>query len=162
MATYLMSWTPQAAVLPTTLRPAMEYSNLSNFPTMRLLFDSAVDESCYFVGILPQHYAGGDTAVLLYWTASATGDVTWRVLQRGIGNNDSVDGAFTDAFSVVDSVTAADDLMVASMTFSFQQIPPPLMSKGDLCIIEVRRQGLNDSDTLAVDARLLGVELREV
>lgn len=156
MATSLMSWLPQAAIMPTATRPSAEYSALTNFPVMRLLFDKATDETCYFIGVLPQLYSAGNLTVAIYWTASTTGDCVWGSGFLGREDNDVLDASMATIVNATDSVTAADDLMVATITHS-----SPSLTIGDYFVLKIQRTGSDGSDTLDADARFLAVEVRE-
>jgi len=157
MATTLMAWLPQAAVFDTASRPAAAYVNATNHNYMRLNFDSAAKEDCYFQGIVPQVYGGGDTTVKIHWSAGGTGDVVWKAQFLSLADSDVLDAALSSQVNVTDSVTTANDIMIASIAMP----DGGNILAGEFFFLNIERTGDDGSDTLGSDAFFLGVEVQE-
>jgi hypothetical protein len=123
---------------------------------MSLNYDQSTDETAYFIGVLPQSYAGGTLTANIFWTATTTGNVVWNVGALGRVNDEVWDSALAAVDAVTDGVTAANDLMVAAVSMA-----TPTLAAGDLLVLSVVRDANNGSDTLAADAKLIAVELQE-
>lgn len=93
-----------------------------------------------------------------YWTsASGSGSVVWQALARGYADDDAIDQAFGTAQSVTDTLLAANDVHQSAATAAIT--PAGSVAAGRLVCFDISRDATNGSDTLAVDARLIGVRL---
>ena len=156
MATTLQTWTPQAAVYPSSNPPQAAWTAGTNFPWMSLNFDQSTAEKVYFFGVVSQSYGGGNISAKVFWTATTTGDVVWGAKYLGRVDDEVFDSALSAQATVTDSVTAANDIMVATITLS-----SPTLAAGDFLIFELERVAANAADTLAGDAKFLGLTLEE-
>jgi len=94
----------------------------------------------------------------LHWTAaSGSGAVVWTAAARCFADDDALDQAMGTAQSVTDTLLAATDCHITSATSTVT--PGGTATAGNLCLIQIARDAANGSDTLAVDARLIGVEV---
>lgn len=120
-------------------------------------FDQSADEFAQFMVPMPKSWNEGTVTAEFLWSAGATGDVVWGIQGVAISNDDPLDAAFGTAQSVTDSVTAADDLMITAETGAITIGGSP--AEKDLVVFQVYRDADNGADTLAADAKLIGIRL---
>lgn len=156
MAKTLGIWTPAGAILPASGAPGVVFTTGTNYTYLTLDFDQTSVESVYFFGTIPQSYNNGNVTVRVFWTATTTGNVYWYANYLGRVNDEVLDVALTTGSFLVDGVTAANDIMVADIAIS-----TPTLAAGDWFVINLGRLASDGSDTLAADAKLLGIELVE-
>lgn len=93
-----------------------------------------------------------------FWTAaSGSGAVVWAAQARCYADDDALDQAQGTAQTVTDTLLAANDTHISSATSAIT--PGGTVATGNLCVVQVYRDATNGSDTLAVDARLIGIRL---
>lgn len=94
----------------------------------------------------------------VYWTAaSGSGAVVWGVQARCYADDDALDQAQGTAQTVTDTLLAASDTHISAATSAIT--PGGTVATGNLCVVQVYRDATSGSDTLAVDARLIGIRL---
>ena len=155
-------WIGSAAMAPRATNGAAtatkEYA--TNDVMLDLLdFDTATEEGAGFSLVLPQAWDAGTIKFKVHWTAdSGSGGVAWGVRANALGDSDAIDAAFGTEQVVTDTLLTAGDnhITAASSALTIGGTP----SAGDLCVFEVTREVANGSDTLAVDARLIGIEIQ--
>lgn len=149
-----------AAMTPRTTNGAASGSietSSNKIMLATLDFDQSTDEFAQFMMPMPKSWNEGTLSAIFVWTASATGDVIWGIQAVAISNDDPVDAAFGSAVTVTDSVTASGDLMESPETAAMTVGGTP--AELDLVVFQVYRDADNGSDTLAADAKLIGVRL---
>lgn len=147
--------------------PASNYATRDTRNGHQVLdFDADVDEAAIFVGILPRHYGGGGLTASLRWSAetATTGNVVWTVEIERI-NDESLD-LDADSFASPQSVTAAAPGTSGQVQYSEVAFTSGAqmdsLAAGESFRLRIARDADNGgSDTMAGDAELLGVELRE-
>ena len=128
-------------------------------------YDAATDESAVFGGFLPRHYAGGGITVTLVWMAStATSAVTrWAAaFERHDAGGTDLDA---DSFAAVQTVsgtavTPTGATIYTSVAFT-SGAQMDSLAAGESFRLKVTREASNAGDTMAGDAELLRVELKE-
>lgn len=126
-------------------------------------FDPSLVEYAQFQLAMPKSWNESSISARFIWlSAAGTGDVVWAIQAAAISDDDPLDAAFGTAVSPnvtdgVDGVTAASDVMVSPETATFAAAGSP--SSGDLVVFQVYRNAVSGADSLAADARLLGVVL---
>ena len=121
-----------------------------------LAFDTAADEYAQVAFAWPSGFA--TYTATFHWTAaSGSGGVVWRASARCYADDDALDQAMGTAQSVADTLLAANDAHKSSATSAIT--PAGTVAAGNLCVVQVSRNTSDGSDTLAVDARLIGVLL---
>jgi len=127
-------------------------TNDTNYTT--LAFDAATGEGAQFLFLLP---VGWSTfKVKFYWTAaSGSGDVIWAASAQGVNNDDPLDAVFGTERTITDTLIVADDMHVTSSTLAITPANPP--AAGNPMLVQVVRKAGEAGDTLAVDAKLIGV-----
>lgn len=128
-------------------------------------FDAATDESAVFTAVLPRHYGGGGLTITLLWAASTatTGDVVWNTAIERLED----EGTDTDADSFATANAGTATTAATSGAVQYTAIAHASgaemdsLAAGELFRLKVTRDADNVSDTMAGDAELLGVEIRE-
>lgn len=154
-------WIPASAWIPrSNLGTGVDSRELStnkqNFD--ELLFDAGTEEYAQALVMMPNNYDAGTFTARFYWTAaSGSGGVVWGIQARAFGDDDALDAASGTAQTVADTLLAADDMHVTDATSAVTAAGTPGANKP--MQFQVYRKSVDLSDTLAVDARLLGVEI---
>lgn len=120
-------------------------------------FDQSTAEYAQFRIPMPKRWNEGTVKAQFYWTAGSTGNVVWACRAVAVSDDDALDATFGTAQTVTDGVTAANDVMISAQTSSVTVGGTP--ATGDWVVFEVYRDAASGSDTLAADAKLLGVKL---
>ncbi len=155
------NFTPHSSEPPAT--------NYATFDTrgghLVLDFDGATNESIYFTGIVPRHYAGGGLTVYIHYsmTSDITNDIDWDVAFERTGDQ-QLDVDSSPSFAAVQSVdgttvpgtTGFVDIVNIAFTDGAQM---DSIAVGEKYRIEVTRDAASDTST--TDAELHAVELKE-
>jgi hypothetical protein len=125
-------------------------------------FDAGADEAMVFAGVYPAHYAGGALNVDLFWaaTSATSGNVKWLVAIENTSPSDLDADAFGSASSATGSASATNGV-VTKTTVSVSASNAGSPQAGDAFRVKVTRDADDASDTMAGDAELLAVHLRE-
>lgn len=132
-----------------------------------LNFDSASVEYADWKGVLPRHYAGGGLTLTLTWLASSatTGGVVWGAAIRRM-NDDAEDFDSTaHSYDFNDSGTCTAPSAVGensydNITFT-SGADMDSLAAGEVFYLRIRRTVSAGGDTMAGDARLSTIEIRE-
>ncbi len=131
-------------------------TNRQNFD--QLLFDAGTDEFAQALVVMPSNYNAGQVTARFYWTATTgSGAVVWGLQGLAFSDDDALDTATGTAQTVTDTLLAANDMMISGATSSITIGGTPGANKA--VQFQVYRDADAGGDTLAVDARLLGVEI---
>ena len=155
----LCTFTALANNPPTAGYATLDFRN--NVPVLD--FDPAATETAIFTGTLPRHYAGGGITGTLTWMASTatSGNVIWETaFERG--NTDLDADSFATAVTGAAAATNATSGIVTNTAIAHTngaQIDS--LAIGEMFRLRVQRIGGSGSDTMAGDAELVVVELRE-
>jgi hypothetical protein len=123
-----------------------------------LLFDTGSDEFADALVVMPSNYNNGTVTARFYWTAaSGSGGVAWGIQGRAFANDDALDTAAGTAQLVTDTLIAADDMHITSATSAVTIGGTPAANTP--IQFTIYRDVSDAGDDLAVDARLLGVEI---
>lgn len=123
-----------------------------------LEFDPAAIEYAQAIRVLPNNRNAGTITFKPIWTAaSGSGDVVWSLSARAYANDDAIDQATGTNQTSTDTLTAANDICIGPASSAITLAGTA--ANGNPVIFEVARQATSGSDTLAVDARLLGIEI---
>lgn len=156
---------PASAGIP----PSSAFAPLSrrnNHPVA--LFDAAADESLDFECVLPEHYGGGGLTIDIVWAAdtATTGNCIWNIQLERHEAEASGSDLDTDAFAAVQAVTDAAPgtnagrLAYATITFT-DGAQMDSVAAGEAFRLRVTRDADNGSDTMAGDAQLLAIHVKE-
>lgn len=154
-------WIPAAQWIPRTTTgcgiDSMELTT-NKINTDELLFDSGTDEFAQCMIVMPSNWNAGTVTAKFHWTASTgSGDVVWGLSGRAYANDDALDQAQGTAQTCTDTLTATNDLDISPATSAITL--GGTAAAGNPVIFEVYRDANAGGDTLAADARLLGVEI---
>jgi len=154
-----------AAVLPASNFPEAAQTAGSNGITVRHYgFDASTAESLFFAVAMPQEWTGQGTYALklkveLLWTcAVASGQVVWGVAAAAAIGNALWDIALGTEITAIQGIAGSGYIQDSVLT----EIVPSgsaTISYGDILMLRIRRLAADGNDTLAGDARLLGVRL---
>ena len=154
-------WIPAAQWIPrTTTGCGIDSRELSTnkINTDELLFDAGTDEFAQCMIVMPSNWNAGTITAKFHWTASTgSGDVVWGLSGRAYANDDALDQAQGTAQTVTDTLTATNDLDISPATSAITL--GGTAAAGNPVIFQVYRDADAGGDTLAADARLLGVEI---
>ncbi len=152
---------PRDAIFPSTNPGTLDSRNRRQM----LEFDAATEESCYFEGVLNRLYAGGGLTCKLHWCASsATSGVTkWSIAVERIAVGQDLD---VDDFAAVQTTTGSPDatdpneLVTSEIAFTAGAQMDSLAA-GESFRIKLARVAADGADTMAGDAEVLALEIRE-
>ena len=154
-------WIPASAWIPKTtagcgVDSRETTTNDQNFD--ELLFDTGSDELADALVVMPSNYNNGTVTARFYWTAaSGSGGVAWGIQGRAFANDDALDTAAGTAQLVTDTLIAANDMHITSATSAVTIGGTPAANTP--IQFTIYRDVSDAADTLAFDARLLGVEI---
>ncbi len=121
-------------------------------------FDTATQEYVQFTIAMPKSWDEGTVTFIVYWTAaSGSGGVAWALQGLSLSDDDATDTAFGTAVTVTDTFITAGDVHVTATSSAMTLAGTPAV--GDLSFFQLSRAVANGSDTLGVDASLLGVKV---
>jgi len=106
---------------------------------------------------MPSDWDGGTVTAVFYWTHAATDTnfgVVWGCQGRSYQNDEALDQAFGGAEEVADAGGTTNDLYISSATGA---ITIAGAGASELVQFRIYRDPTDGSDTMAIDARLLGV-----
>jgi hypothetical protein len=121
-------------------------------------FDAGSQEYVHLEWAAPKRWNKGTLAFKAYWVADAgtpAETAAFLLAGRSISHDDPVNGAFGTAQSSSVAMTAIGKLQVGAESAQITIGSTPL--DGDLIVFELSRDVAND--TLAADARLIGIKL---
>jgi microcystin-dependent protein len=124
-------------------------------------FDATTQEFAQFViARMPKSWNLGTVTYQAVWSHAATATnfgVTWGLEAVAIGNDDALDVAWGTAVNVTDTGGTTNDVYHASESAAVTIAGTP--AEGDSVWFQVKRVPADAGDTMAIDARLVGVAL---
>lgn len=123
-------------------------------------FDQTTQEHVQFQIRMPKSWNAGTVTASFVWTANSTStnSVVWGMQAVALGNDETIDTAFGTGVEVTDANTAtAYQVHLSDDTAAITIASTP--ASRNLVVFQVYRNATSGSDTLAVDAMLLGVNL---
>ena len=154
-------WIPAAQWIPrTTTGCGIDSRELSTnkINTDELLFDPATAEYAQAAVVMPSNWNAGTVTAKFHWTASTgSGAVVWALSGRAYADNNALDQATGTAQTVTDTLLTVNYEHITAATSAITLAGSP--AAGQLVIFQLYRDATNGSDTLASDARFLGVEI---
>lgn len=136
-------------------------TNKQNFRVLD--FDKDTEEHADFAFALPSDYNGGTMTAQFYWMHPATTTnfaVVWGIEGRCYADDAALDQAVGTAVTVTDTGGTTTDLYISPATGAITWAGSPVA--GQLINLTVFRKAADGADTLAVDARLIGIQLNYV
>ena len=124
-------------------------------------FDASAIEYAQFSFRAPKRWNEGTMTAIFVWSHAATTvnfKVAWGIQGLARSDDDALDTAFGTAVTVNDTGGTTDDIYHTAETSAFTLSGTP--AAGDSLFFQVYRNATDaTNDTLAIDARLLGVHL---
>lgn len=154
-------WIPAAAMTARTTNGAASgttESTTNKVMNKVLDFDQTTQEFAQFTVAFPKGWNEGTVTFIPYWTAaSGTGGVTWGLAGVAVSDDDVIDAAFGTAQTSADTLIATTDVHVGPESSAITIAGTP--AAGDIVYFQVNRTVADANDTLAADARLIGIKL---
>ena len=153
-------WTIWAGhILPQATNGAqrgISYMGTNAQPVETLDFDQTTQEFAVAIAKLPKRWNLGTFTFRPLWTAaSGSGGVVWAVEALAVGDDDTLDAAYGTAQTSADTLLSANDLHVGPESSAITAAGTP--AAGDILLLRVKRVPADAGDTLAADAKLLGI-----
>ena len=121
-------------------------------------FDTTTQEFAQFDVLMPKGWDEGTVTFQPIWTAaSGSGGVVWALQGVATGDDDGLDAAFGTEQTSTDTLLAALDRHIGPTSAAITIAGTP--AEGDVVQFQIKRVPADASDTLAVDAKLLGIRL---
>lgn len=153
-------WIPASAITPRGTNGASVGSTETSVNKVMLStldFDQSTAEYGQFDIAFPKGWNAGTVFAQFIWTAaSGSGDVIWGIQGISIVNDGALDVAFGTAQTVTDTVLATNDSHHSPETSA---ITISGAAANAVCHFQVYRDAADGSDTLAADAKLIGIKL---
>jgi hypothetical protein len=157
-------WIPGAAMRPSSTGGCAALAlvaTAANQPDVSSLdFDATTAEYAQFWVRMPKNWNEGTVTAQFYWSHAATTTnfgVQWGIQGVSISDDDTIGVAYGTAAEVTDTGGTTNDLYVSPATAAITIAGTP--AAGDMCAFRVYRDPANAGDTMAIDARLMGVAL---
>lgn len=155
-------WVPAAAMVPnTTNGPASGIAETTAQDVMvqTLNFDATTAESAQFMIQMPKGWDESTLICQFIWThgAAVAFGVAWDIAAVAFADGDALDTAFGTAVVATDTGGTTDDVYITAETAAVTVAGSPAAE--ELVAFRVRRAPANASDTMEVDAKLIGVKI---
>lgn len=119
-------------------------------------FDTTTVESAWILFQMPNNWDGGTITFKPVWTAaSGSGTVCFGLKGRAYADDDAIDQAYGTEQTSTDTLITAGDVHIGPESSAITLAGTP--AGGQLVQLKVTRQ--TGSDTLGVDARLIGIRI---
>jgi hypothetical protein len=153
-------WIPAGAMKKRSTGPSTGSFSAGSTEFDYWAFDASTAEDVTFTIAMPKSWNEGSVSYQIYWGHGATATnfgVVWTGFVKAYSNDDAIDGAsYTTIGSVTDTGGTTSDLYIADESAS---TAVGSAAENDLLNFIIRREATNGSDTLAVDAYLVGVKI---
>lgn len=121
-------------------------------------FDAITEEGVGFVVPMPKSWDEGAVSFQPIWTAdSGAGGVVFEMAARAFSDDDALDQAVGGAVTSTDTLIAANDCHIGPESSALTIAGTP--AESDLVYFQITRKVADAGDTLAADAKLIGVRL---
>ena len=157
-------WIPSGAIRPSATggcAPPIHIATTANQPDIQYnAFDATTQEYGQFAIAFPKSWDEGTVTAVFYWSHAATTTnfgVVWNLQGVAQSDDDAIAAAYGTAQQIADTGGTTDDLYVSSSTPAITIAGTP--AAGDLVNFRVSRVTTDGSDTMAIDARLMGIKL---
>lgn len=157
-------WIPAAGIRPSSSGGCAALALVAtsaNQPDISSLdFDATTQEFAQFWVRMPKNWNEGTITAAFYWSHASTTTnfgVRWGIQGVAISDDDTIGVAYGTAQEVTDTGGTTNDLYVSPATSAITIAGTP--AAGDMCAFRVYRLPTDAADTMAIDARLMGVAL---
>ena len=158
-------WIPAAAMTPTATAGCADIESIETTagrPDMRVLdFDASTQEYAQFSVAMPKSWNGSTITAEFYWTTTATDTdaCIWGIQGLTVSNDETIDQVYGTAQLATDNVISGAEEVLISPTTNAVTLAGGTPAAGDLAFFQVYRDADDGSDTMAEDARLIGVKI---
>lgn len=156
-------WVPASAMVATVgaagPSAATVAPNQINLPI--LAFDPSSFEAAAFVVGIPKSWNVGSISFQAVWTHTATVTnfgVVWQLTAVPLSDTDSLNTVITDGVTQADTGGSTDAHYVSPESSSFS-MTTPAAAQSDTLFMRVGRLVADANDTMAIDARLIGIRM---
>jgi len=156
-------WMPAVSMIPrVTNGPSSGSTEMATNKNMlrTLDFDTATSEYAQFSIQMPKSWNEGTITAAFVWSHAATTTnfgVAWALQAVAVSDDDAADVAFGTAILAVDTGGTTNDIYVSPTTAAITIAGTP--QPNDYVTFQVYRAVSDGGDTMAIDARLHGVQL---
>jgi hypothetical protein len=154
-------WVPAGAMTPGSGPPSSTTLSLTSQTFSVLAFDASSFESAFFTVAMPKSWDEGTITAQVYWAHPATATnfgVVWQIAGQAVSNDDTLDFAGPTAVNIAaDTGGTTSDLYITAESSALTLSGSP--AENDLACLRIGREATDGSDTLAVDAYLIGVKI---
>jgi hypothetical protein len=151
-------WVPANAMTPRITNgaaPGTTESTTNKVMNSTLDFDTTTAEFAQFRVAMPKGWDEGTVTFIPYWTASSgSGTVIFSLAGVALSNDDAIDTAFGTAVTSSDTLITALDVHAGPESAAITIAGTPAVD--DVTYFQIAR---DISDTLGVDAKLIGIKL---
>ncbi len=154
-------WIPAAAMTARTTNGAA--SGVTELTTNDIMlrsldFDTTTEEGVGFMVAMPKSWNESTVTFKAFWTAaSGSGGVAWGLAAYALSDDDAMDTAVSGQQIVTDTLITANDMHITSESSAITIGGTP--AEGDVVYFEITREVGDAADTIAVDAKLIGIHL---
>lgn len=154
-------WVPAVAMMPrVTNGPSRGVTELATNDIMlpTLDFDTTTEEGAGFWIRMPKSYNGSTITFTHTWTAaSGSGGIVFSLAARAYADDDAMDTAVGTAVNNADTFITGNDMHVSAESGSITIAGTP--AGNSPVYFEIKRVVGSASDTLGVDAKLIGIHI---
>ena len=156
-------WVPAVAMYGRTTNGATTSTTetASNRVMLKTMdFDGSAQEFAQFAIQMPKGWNEGTLVCQFVWTHGATTTnfgVVWAIEAVAFGDDDAADAAFGTAVQVADIGGTTNDIYISGETSAMTVAGSP--GPEEWVVFQVKRVPADASDTMTVDAKLLGVKI---
>jgi hypothetical protein len=157
-------WIPAAGMRPSSTGGCAALALVAtsaNQPDVSSLdFDGVTAEYAQFWVRMPKSWDEGTVTAQFYWSHASTTTnfgVRWGLQGVAMSDDDAIAVAYGTAQEVTDTGGTTNDLYVSPATSAITLAGTP--AAGDMTAWRVYRDPANGADTMAIDARLMGIAI---
>lgn len=156
-------WVPASAMIARTTAGAAAgtVETTTNKVMIKTLdFDATTQEFAQFAIQMPKSWNEGTIIAQFIWSHAATATnfgVVWALEAVAFNDNDAGDAAFGTAQQVADTGGTTNNIYRTAETAAITVAGSPTAE--EWVVFQVKRAPADASDTMAIDARLLGVKI---
>lgn len=157
-------WVPATAMYKALAAAGPSLAQFTGGSTClaHLAFDPALLEDAFFSVAMPKSWDEGQVSAQVYWFHPATATnftVNWQIFAQAYSDGNAIDGAaYAGTGTSMNDTGGTTNTLYISPESSLLTIGNS-PAEGDWVHFIMRRNGADGSDTLAVDALLIGVKI---
>ncbi len=156
-------WIPAVGMSPATTdgAAAAQIEGTAGRPEIAALsFDPTTQQFAQFAVAMPKSWNNSTITAQFFWSHPSTTTnfgVTWSIAGVAISDGDAIDASYGTAQTVSDTGGTTGTLYISSATSAVTIGGTP--ATGDLVYFHIARVPADGSDTMAVEANLIGVKI---